>query len=163
MKYEDEKYGFSLEVPDNWKRQRIFFQFLNTGRKIVYESPDRKADISVSVDRLREELNDRLTREVTMIRSLTNSSSLPRITSLKKVEDFALDGEENTVYLRYTTFDGRTAMNARMISSLHQGREYAIQSGYALNRYEETIDGIIQSFKFGNPQETSISSRKKFT
>lgn len=148
MRYEDKRYGFSLEIPSNWLKQIKFPQFTSTGGRIAYESPDGKASINISAGELNEKrLNDRLTMRTEAIKFLKNNPHFP-IVKLEGVENFVLDGEKNTVYFKYIGHIDRGRDFGRILSSVHDEIEYVIQSGDIGNSYETTIDNVINSFKF---------------
>jgi len=157
MKYEDERYGFLLEIPNDWKEQNIVPDFILTGGRFACESRDKKANLNVSAGKLKEEFKDRLTRRVAAIRFLMNNPRFP-FPNLNEVENFALDGEKNTVYFKYLGFVGPQKTKSfiyysrdlygRFLSSFHNEIEYVIQSSQLGNKYETTIDKIINSFKF---------------
>ena len=147
MRYQDRKYGYSLEIPDEWKGQRRKLWFLVTGGKIAFESPDGEANINVSVGQLdKKEWTDKFTRRMAMADFLrTAPPSFEMSDYVEEVKDFSLDSEENTVYYRHAVINGY----GRIISSVHAGVEYVIQSKDSRrNSYEATIDKIIGSFKF---------------
>jgi len=147
MIYQDKKYGFSLEIPDDWKKQRRLIRFILTGGRISYESPGREANVNVSVGRSdSEEWIDRDTRRNAMADFLRTAPDFYEMSDyIEEVENFVLNGEENTVYYKHKGSAGC----GRILSSVQDEIEYVIQSrDIKINLYETIIDEIINSFKF---------------
>jgi hypothetical protein len=147
MKYEDKKRKYSLEVPDTWQGQGRKLSFIATGGKAAFQSPDREANINISVGKLnRPEWFDLAVRRAAMndfLRKMPSSYGMSD--HLEEVKGFALTGETNTLYFLHS---GKSGFG-RIISSVHNGIEYVVQSKDEQNNYKATIDGILGTFKFG--------------
>lgn len=154
MRYQSRRYGYSLEIPNEWIRRRRKPFSMVRGVTVSYESQGRDACIISSAGILeREEWSDKYTRRWLLrgfseiLRRMPSSIRIENFTELKP---FYLDGEENTLEYYYVG-DG---VSGRLISSFHNGFGYVIQSKCnsgnldSLEKRIHTTDKIIDSFKF---------------
>jgi hypothetical protein len=146
MKYRDGKRGYSLQIPDNWKKQQRKLLFLITGGKVAFESPDGKASVNISVGRLnRAEWSDLSTRRKAMSDFLRTAPGKYANEYFEETAGTRLDGEINTVGFVHRNRQGY----GKIISAYRNGIEYVIQSQDSNSReYEDVINGIISSFRF---------------
>lgn len=151
MKYQSKRYGYSLEIPNEWIRRRRKPFSMVRGVTVSYESPERDTCITASVGILEEEeWSDKYARRWAL---RDFSEVLRRMPNSVKVEHFSesrpfyLDREENTLQYYYVG----SSISGRLISSFHNGFGYVIQS--RCRRNWDIIDKIIDSFKFGTSED----------
>jgi hypothetical protein len=149
MRYVDKKFGFSFEIPDEWRKKRRKLWFLLTGGRVVYQSADGEAHINISVGKLNKlEWKEREIRKAAMENFLERAPA--RNFYVGEIKELLLNGENNTVayaHQWYGVYD--EVLRGKMISALHDGREYVLQTRNRLSeQHEPEINQIIKSFKF---------------
>lgn len=146
MKYQDNKKRYTIELRDNWIKQKGLLWYLISGKSAVFKSKDREAYLVIDAsENGLKQFEERYFRAMIIGNFLrTPNSFAGTVNYIKEVDDFELDGEKNTVYYRYAGTNGF----GRIISSVHNDIEYKLQSIDLKNSHEASIDAIIESFRF---------------
>ena len=149
--YKNVEYEFSFIIPSGWLKQKLVPQFVITGGQIAISHISHKATFNVSVgppDQVEFAIKDARANAVRVF--LAQASG--RIGAVTVSTSTQVGGQSNTVYAEYVDQHDINGVFLKrkngFISIIHNELEYAIQWS-AMREYEDQVNKIIASFRFG--------------
>jgi hypothetical protein len=154
MKYQNQKHGFLIDLPDDWVETRIRLKFTIVGGKISFSKVSGGAHLNIAVGRLPSNWVDKNVRAKAFIDWMKNfykkTSPNYYCDNVKKINtEITFAGEKNVVYTEERFIDGKYGGLISIVRSDWNKMEYVIQHK-ELEKYRTEVKIILDSFKFCN-------------
>ncbi|MDD4183355.1 MAG: hypothetical protein PHT53_06010, partial [Candidatus Omnitrophica bacterium] len=164
LRYRNKKYGFSIDLPEGWKKEKKLFDFLRNNNDILLENKKDNRDIKLRISI--KEINQKTSyskehEEHSMLKWLGETISSMNVKASPVLLGKNIAGERNTVWgeFQYTDNLGSTSLFG-IVSVANNGLKYIIR--YFIDAgLESNIKEIIDTFQFIPSQRNNPYSAVK--
>ncbi|OHB72311.1 MAG: hypothetical protein A2W23_08555 [Planctomycetes bacterium RBG_16_43_13] len=142
----DEKYAFSVGIPEGWHHQQMDEKFIRFGGVLALESPDGKSSFNVSRGSPRQYENNWKEYVISTFKQFMSQTKNPN--NFHIFNEATLGSEQNVIRAEFTSKRWfRPSARFGKVCALHNGVEYVIY--YFFSEGSKTkIDLILDSWEF---------------